>query len=417
MKKLISNKKTIDRYCFLTFILSIINVAYIIIFYKNNKYLPEPFLHDKSDTFMDFYYPLFWALHDGAYSIWHSVYPPVNFVILKIYHALFLMDLPEVKDANELRKFSRYYPPYFIFIYISLFFFTIQLSFTRILDSKNRLLVFIALLLSPPVLFGLERGNLIFFSLLFFAIYIQCHSVFLKILILSLLINIKPYFAVIYLMEILRRGNRDIILMTPLNTLIVFLISEAIFNQDAYLIIPNLLGFASKQIFSPYEIFSFPSTVIAFGNINRLVTNINLPIYLLYIPKILVYVLLLLCLRLFAKYKINSNYSSIFVVIFLTNYSISTGGYGIIYYIAIAPLLYITREFKILYLVYLGLFLGIWDFIPLFSIKESWGMNIYLSEQFSDIDVNFRLGSVVRPIVNFMVLCIYYNSLRSKFVK
>ena len=39
-----------------------------------------PFSYDKSDTFMDFFHPLYWSNDSGLYTVWGSVYPPLNFL-------------------------------------------------------------------------------------------------------------------------------------------------------------------------------------------------------------------------------------------------------------------------------------------------------------------------------------------------
>ena len=53
-------------------------------FFSQNSYLPQPFVFDTNDTFMDWFNTAYWANNPGAYDVWRSIYPPLSFVFLDL---------------------------------------------------------------------------------------------------------------------------------------------------------------------------------------------------------------------------------------------------------------------------------------------------------------------------------------------
>ena len=64
--------------------LGVLNIVFLNYFVQNHGYLPPPFFHNKSDTFMDFFNPISWISTDEIYSKFGSIYPPINFIILEL---------------------------------------------------------------------------------------------------------------------------------------------------------------------------------------------------------------------------------------------------------------------------------------------------------------------------------------------
>ena len=56
-------------------------VAHVIWFFINRHYLPQPFVWDPQDTFMDFFNVAYWAHREDMYTVWRAVYPPLSFVL------------------------------------------------------------------------------------------------------------------------------------------------------------------------------------------------------------------------------------------------------------------------------------------------------------------------------------------------
>ena len=169
-----------------------INVICYAFFLVNNGYLPAPFLMDKSDTFMDFFSPLFWVIKGGFYSEFHSVYPAINYYFLKLFTLGIAPDF--ILDARQLRAFSPAIGVTYLVFCVGVVGLVSNLGMWKKVGQGHRPIIFITFLFSMPVLFALERANLIFFGLLFLGLYLNASNDLLKVIFLSILINIKPYF-------------------------------------------------------------------------------------------------------------------------------------------------------------------------------------------------------------------------------
>jgi hypothetical protein len=408
----------INRYLSILLFLALLNLAYNIIFFINNSYLPAPFFYDKSDTFMDFYNPLLWANQDGIYTDWKSVYPPLNFIILRIYTFLLIDNIEDFKKAVDLRGIFGLNDLLLIFSYFTLIILSVTKSFSQVFSINKIIITCIIVLLSPVSLFSIERGNIIILSMYIFTLYVWCKSKFTKILLFSFLVNLKPYFAVIYIFELLRKKSmkehKEFLILAPLISILIFLITGSLINQEYYLIFLNLFTFSSGDTFDPIHIFAFPSSIISYGYIPP--GNItNFPEFLLQLPKIIIYGLIILSLIEFCKRKISNDYFLIFIVLFLTNYSITTGGYSALFYVPVMPILLINREYKILAVIVIAFFIGIWDVVNLFHLR-TFDFNIYLSQNYEKVEVFFNLAYIVRPLANMAALFLFYKSLRSQNV-
>jgi hypothetical protein len=406
--------------CLFVFLgLNVANFFYLIHSFRLHGYLPEPFIFNKSDTFMDFYNTLYWSSRDGIYTLWQSVYPPINFIFLNIYRLLAFGGLSALPDSPELRRIVGWGMIYPILFYLLLLALTVNLSFSTIFNFRKRMIVICIVFLSSPTLFALERGNLIFLSLYVFALYVWCEKKISKIIVLSFLINIKPYFLLIYIIELIRFKNihekKDFLILTPIISLLIFIFFGLLINQEYYLLPFNLLGFASKSDLIPAEVMSFPVTILAWSHLNGFINEVTLPFFISYIPKVLVYGTLLLTLKIILQNKVNNNESIIFITLFLTNYSISSGGYSVLYYLPIIPLLYISKNYLILLTLVCSIYLGIWDQVVL-SNAFSREYEIYLSGIYKLVNINFVLGSLVKPLGNYLALLFFYQMLRKKYV-
>ena len=81
-------------------------LAWYAVFFRTHGYLPEPFVYNKFDTFMDMYNPLWWNTSD-KYGRWGSVYPPLNFLVLDVIHLVSFgrygfEDAADMRDASLL---------------------------------------------------------------------------------------------------------------------------------------------------------------------------------------------------------------------------------------------------------------------------------------------------------------------------
>lgn len=402
-----------------TLFLSCLNFLYVGWFYSSYMYLPPPFIFDKANTFMDFYNTLYWSGRDGIYSVWNSVYPPLNFQLLQVYQLIFMDDISRIGDGFEIRKQTGTAILPLIGVYVASLLIAVRISFKVVVDAKKQLIIFLIFLLSPAFLFALERGNLIIFSIPILSWYVFSKSQIGKALALAVLVNMKPYFVIFYIVQLLNarthRENKDLLFLAPVFSIIIFLVTGLLLNQEFYLIIENLLGFASNSaLLSPGEVLAFPSSIGAFAYFRGLVTELAISPIVGYLAKFLIFVYLTKSLLLIYKLRVGFDDISIFTIIFITNYSISTGGYGVLYYIPILALLYKQKNYALLTLITASMYVGIWDLIPIYGHAIG-DMEVYLSDKKVNIESFISLGSIIRPAANFAVLFIFYKNLEKRY--
>ncbi|MFM7404065.1 MAG: hypothetical protein ACKO1N_08245 [Erythrobacter sp.] len=175
-----------------------------ILFFENG-YLPQPFFFEPGDTFMDWYNSAYWARDPGAYDSWRTIYPPLTFVVLR------LIGIDSCYASNEGLP-SRDCD--WVGIAAILFFFVINiilcfLTFHKI-DRRTAVQRTIALGLGMPMLFALERGNvlLLTFPCMLLAFAPLLKSARLRWLAAGLAINFKVYLVAAFAVQIIKRRWR-----------------------------------------------------------------------------------------------------------------------------------------------------------------------------------------------------------------
>ena len=167
-------------------------------------YLPQPFVFDTNDTFMDWFNTAYGANNPGTYDVWRSIYPPLSFVFLDLFSlpGCYLNSPFYARDCDWL---GRGVIIAFYLLDVAL----VWLSFRRA-DPRTAPLRTIAFGLGLPLLFTLERGNLI---LVAFACFVLAHGP-LKIgprwryAATAATINFKPYLLLPVLAQAFRREWR-----------------------------------------------------------------------------------------------------------------------------------------------------------------------------------------------------------------
>lgn len=172
--------------------------------FATQGYLPQPFVFDTNDTFMDWFNTAFWAERPGAYDVWHSIYPPLSFVFLR------LVSLPgcypgspfAARDCDWLAR-GVIVGCYLLDVAL------VAIAFWRN-DRRTAVPRGIAFAFGLPLLFTLERGNLI---LPCFACFVIAHGPVTRsggwtALANALAINFKPYLLLPVLAHAWRREWR-----------------------------------------------------------------------------------------------------------------------------------------------------------------------------------------------------------------
>ena len=164
-------------------------VVYDMHFWRINGYLPPPFVYDANDTFMDWFYTSYWAHNRGAYDVWRSVYPPISFVFL------WLFTTPQCYYAHPFD--SRNCDTYAIVSILTFFLLAFAISAYALWknDRETALPRAICIGLGLPLLFTLERGNLILVAFIFFVLAHGqiVRSPIVRAFCIAITINFKTY--------------------------------------------------------------------------------------------------------------------------------------------------------------------------------------------------------------------------------
>ncbi len=204
------------------------SLAWTVSFFIERGYLPSPFVFDTNDTFMDWFNTAYWANNPGAYDVWRTIYPPLSFVFLDTFSldSCYLSSPFHARDCDWLGRAVIYG---FYLIDVAL----IWLAMRR-MDRATAPMRTIALGLGLPLLFTLERGNLI---LVGFAFFVLAHGPLLqtgggktralRALAGAVTINFKPYLVLPMLADAVKRDWRPLEL-AGIATLLLYLLTLAL---------------------------------------------------------------------------------------------------------------------------------------------------------------------------------------------
>ena len=383
-------------------------------FFLKNGYLPSPFLFDKSDTFMDLFNPMYWAFDAGRYTEWGSVYPPLNFILLRVLN---FVSAGEWSGSPEfMRDNSPLVIMVFCLVYLVIPVVMLTMRHWQGISTRDKILIYFVIILSPPMLFALERGNLVVLCPVFLAIVLSKID-FLRGIGIALLINFKPYFVIFLLYYAIRKDWKGLIYCTFLSG-IFFMIPGLILDENYIFFLKNILDFSQEQnLFSLREIMSFPASISVFSYVlknpegamfaSRLIGLDKIPFVIILIEFFKWSVIIMSLVFLIKKSDVMRD-EEIFTLLTLviTNLGIWVGGYTLIYYTALIPV-FIKMRGHMIYMAFLSLMVMPLDMIPL--IGESIGNQYsFLFSSTVYVDWTLGVGSMVRPIINIalpMILC------------
>lgn len=186
-------------------------------------YLPQPFVFDTNDTFMDWFNTAYWANNRGIYDVWRSIYPPLSFVFLDATSlpGCYLQSSLYARDCDWLAR-STIYAFYVVDVVLA------WVCFHR-LDRRTAPMRTAAIALGLPMLFTLERGNLI---LVAFAFFMIAHGPVIASkpwhwFAAAVTINFKPYLVLPMLAYAVKRDWRTLEL-AGIATIALYLVTLAL---------------------------------------------------------------------------------------------------------------------------------------------------------------------------------------------
>ncbi|WP_380871828.1 hypothetical protein ACFB49_27820 [Sphingomonas sp. DBB INV C78] len=186
-------------------------------------YLPQPFLVDTNDTFMDWFNTAYWSNNEGAYDVWRTVYPPLSFTFLKLFSlpGCYINSPFQGRDCDWFGQLA-ILASYAISVVLA------WVAFRRA-DPRTAAVRGITFALGLPMLFALERGNLILPCMAFFVI---AHGDIVRsprwrAFAAAMTINFKPYLLLPVLALGLKRDWRALEL-AGIATLAIYLVTYAL---------------------------------------------------------------------------------------------------------------------------------------------------------------------------------------------
>ena len=411
-KIIFSNDKNFIK---ILLVLYFIGCLYFAYFFYEFHYLPSPFVSDKKDTFMDFFHSLSSAAIGGRYHQYGSVYPPLVFWFLK--GVAFIAQTDIEQSGFVIRERAIILVCGLLFFYFLIPAITLGTKIWKNIPFNEKILCYFLIILSVPMLFALERGNLILLCPFFIALLFSSNHL-IRILSLVILINIKPYFLILLVVFIFEK-KWDVLIKTTFLTLIFFIISGFLLDHNFYYLFINLFKFgASVPIIHFHEVLSLPSSIESF-NYALLRPNQSLPSFLeldiryregiALICKVIrwgVITFAFLSLYKFSKNIKNApNFYPVCILVLIaiiTNAGIWVGGYSLILYYPLIPVL-LKMHKKYSYLVLLALIATPLDWIT-FGSQSLGEQFIYLSNTLVRVDWSFSLDTMMRPIANLSLL-------------
>ncbi len=179
-------------------------LGWVIWRFADGGYLPQPFYYLVNDSLMDLYTTATWAHRGGAYSVWRTLYPPLSFDLLRL-----------VTDAKcylhgDLagRRCDR--AAFGVLIAVALANVGLVLWSYRSSDPRTAMPRAVAVAAGLPMLYALERGNLLVPTFTAFVLGTGplIRSRWGRIVALALSVNFKPYLLGVFLPAVARRDWR-----------------------------------------------------------------------------------------------------------------------------------------------------------------------------------------------------------------
>lgn len=145
-------------------LLTLAGFAMLVHDFFSRGFLPPPFVFDVGDTFMDWFNTAYWAHNSGAYSVWRTIYLPLSFVITGL-----LGDPTCYRDAPyDARECDQLGVVVILLTYVACVVVSAIALIRR--DRKTAIYRIVPIAFGGPLLFALERGNLVMLAYIAFVL-------------------------------------------------------------------------------------------------------------------------------------------------------------------------------------------------------------------------------------------------------
>lgn len=390
--------------------LQLIGAIYTISYAITKGYLSAPFIYNKFDTFMDFFNVMFWGDNSGRYTIWGSVYPPLNFLFMDALQPLFFGNT-SFFNAFQLRENAP-----ILWILIPAFYLTVLAGITssKLLDSFNsrqKTLFFVFVALSAPFLFGMERGNTVILCMPFLAMAMAKSNRW-RWFAVAVLLNIKPYFLLFLIAPILAKAWQALLFSVAVAS-IIFITTGLLVDQNFFYFLPNILSFGQSEfIFSGREVLALPNSIMAFGyalasmirngaQIGGHIIDIQMVIEAISLVNTSISLLGFAALVV-ARNRLSQEQMFAVLTIIICNLGVWIGGYSLMFYAILIPA-FLSMRLRWVYISIVVLIFSPLDMLVLMKEALPEQILFFTGEQ-SAVEYQLGLGTILRPILNSSLL-------------
>jgi hypothetical protein len=388
--------------------IQLLGFSYFLWFLSQHGYLPSPFFYYKHEVLMDLFGPLFWSDTNGIYTA-GSFYPPLNYIFLKLVKTIFVGNAT-YSDAFALRASGFSVVLFFLFSYLVAPIFVLRTKLWNCFSTTEKTLLYFIIIMSTPMLFELERGNIILYTLFFLALILYRNGL-TRMVCIAVLINLKPYFALLLFYYLIRRNLKYFWSCTLLSGM-MFLITGVLVDQNFLLFFGNIFKWAqAATTLSLKEIMAMPSSISAYSYVldseairqTKYGYFFNLHAIANLISVIKWFVLTWALAALYnGHHRLTDVQIFAILLVVITNLGTWVGGWTLIFYTTLLPVFF-TMRFRSAYLIILLLMFAPLDVIPLArqTIGEQYS---YLTNAMVEVHWTLGLGGVLKPILNFILM-------------
>lgn len=239
-------------------VLVIASVIYTFVFLFWKGYLPHPYFYGSQSFFTDWTASAYYAVNPGAYTAFYSVYPPLSFVFLRIFslHTCYRYDIFLSRSCDWLSLVAM----------AGFYFATIPVVYKsyQIVDRQTAWMRTAGICLGLPILYAIERGNLIVPTFFFFALGHGrvLRSARLRWLCLAISINFKPYLITTIFGHLVKRRWRwfEGVAITGLLVYLVTFMLEG--DGDPITVLTNISQFATSDPRGIFERATYASSYL-----------------------------------------------------------------------------------------------------------------------------------------------------------
>lgn len=374
--------------------------------------LPHPFHNVPFDVFMDFFNTNWWAYNESRYLEWKSIYPPLTFVIAKVF-------VPKVCKGIDtpvaLRDCSSQALLFFIPIYLFAAYLTTKIinKFNSFSSKCDQLFLFGAILLSLPFLYTAERMNYLIIAYIFYCLYLMEKKCLLRYIYFGIAVNIKPYLILLSAAYLVRKEPKNFICSIISSVSIFFIGQWIIKDRNSGLFLANMFDFG-KNLEPTFNGVNYQSSFSNILTYLYIVFDIDLSIVLIKFLLFLIPVISIISIRKYLKNldSIELNFLIFLGILIVTS---SLGGYSIIFLIPFISL-FMKKQYSIFLLI--TLMLIPLDFIFYQDVLIGFE-NSYFSNDIIDNTIQITTGSILRPLILILILFLYarFIRLRNDFKK